>query len=305
MLDGANIAIRLGLYSALLPLFGLALFGFYGLAGSDRRGPAARMLRLGFVSFAVAASGLSVLGLVVTTAMMSGARLDGIAVADVSAMLVGMAAGQAWMARAAALTIVLAAALALPRWPNLMLIVTVVASGCALATLAWAGHGAADIGSLFALHVAADIVHLLAAGAWLGGISGLCAMVFCRQPNIRLAHRALVRFAAVGTTSVAALCLSGILNSWILIGFDDLSPLWMTLYGRLLSTKLGLFAGMLVLAGTNRFRLTPALGAALGHDGESIAVNSLRLSLALEACAALAIIALVAWLGTLAPPAGS
>jgi putative copper resistance protein D len=63
--------------------------------------------------------------------------------------------------------------------------------------------------------------------------------------------------------------------------------------------KLLLFAAMLGLAALNRFHLTPALALA-GDQPPSFA--TLRLSLTIEAGAATAILALVAWLGTLEPP---
>src|SRR3546814_1623346 len=59
---------------------------------------------------------------------------------------------------------------------------------------------------------------------------------------------------------------------------------------------------MLVLAASNRFRLTPALEAVLAADQTRSATARLRRSLWLEAGAGIAILALVAWFGTLEPP---
>ena len=59
---------------------------------------------------------------------------------------------------------------------------------------------------------------------------------------------------------------------------------------------------MLWLAASHRFRLTPALGAALEQGDAASAAFTLRRSLVVETVLALAILALVAWLGTLAPP---
>ena len=66
-------------------------------------------------------------------------------------------------------------------------------------------------------------------------------------------------------------------------------------YGWLLGGTLLRFAGMLGLAALNRWRLTPALERG---DG---AIGALRLSLAVETGAAIAIMTLVALLGTLDP----
>jgi putative copper resistance protein D len=80
----------------------------------------------------------------------------------------------------------------------------------------------------------------------------------------------------------------------------------------LLLAKLALFGLMLALAAANRWRLTPALAAAVaGGDAEDIdtdpdaALAAMRRSLIIEALAALAILALVAWFGTLEPFVGA
>lgn len=304
MVDSYYIVIRLALYAALLPMFGLTLFGLYGLSSEDRGTTPAVPLGPALIGSAGIAFGLSAVGLLLSTAMMMGVAPRDVAAADIWASLTEMAAGSALLVRAAALAAVIAATLAWTRWPVAALIAAGCASGVALATLAWAGHGAADFGRLTMLHAAADIAHLLGAGAWLGGLLGLGMLLFRSRVRQDITYRALTRFAGFGTASVATLVLSGIINSWVLIGFDDLSRVWTTAYGRLLAIKLVLFAGMLVLAAVNRFRLAPALGAALRSCGAPVVVRRLRVSLASESGLAIGILALVAWLGTLAPPAG-
>ncbi len=117
-------------------------------------------------------------------------------------------------------------------------------------------------------------------------------------------HDALARFSGLGSLIVAAIVVSGLVNSWFLVGPTRLEGLWMTFYGRLLLVKLALFAGMLGLAAVNRFRLTPALGGALGHSVDPAgAIKALRASVGLELTAGITVLAAVAWLGTLAPPA--
>ena len=103
---------------------------------------------------------------------------------------------------------------------------------------------------------------------------------------------------------VAAIMASGAVNASLLVGPDRILALGASRYGVLLLVKLGLFALMLALAATNRFRLTPALVAAApggGPDAER-ALRVLRRSIAAETAAAIAIFALVAALGTLEPP---
>ena len=120
--------------------------------------------------------------------------------------------------------------------------------------------------------------------------------------HIAVAVRALQRFAVVGTIVVGLLIATGLVNSLMLVGLANLPTLPSTVYGRLLIAKLVLFLGMLLLAASNRLRLTPALARARSAGSTQHAVTSLRRSVMLEVSAALLILALVAWLGTLAPP---
>lgn len=75
-----------------------------------------------------------------------------------------------------------------------------------------------------------------------------------------------------------------------------------TRYGQLLVAKLILFGFMVALAAANRFRLTPAFDQAIQSGDASSALRLLRRSLSIEGSAALLILGLVAWLGTLEPP---
>ena len=76
------------------------------------------------------------------------------------------------------------------------------------------------------------------------------------------------------------------------------------LYGQLLVAKLVLFGLMLALAASNRFRLTPALGSAVETGQPSVAaMSALRRSLLVETGLGLALIGVVAVMGTLPPPA--
>jgi putative copper resistance protein D len=96
---------------------------------------------------------------------------------------------------------------------------------------------------------------------------------------------------------------TGIANGLILFGIPAPGEFIATRYGQLLLVKLVLFALMLSLAAINRWRLAPAIGSA-GEGGQLVpALRNLRRSLLVEGAAALAVLALVAWLGTMQPPA--
>lgn len=62
---------------------------------------------------------------------------------------------------------------------------------------------------------------------------------------------------------------------------------------------------MLGLAALNCFRLIPAFGLSIDDANQCGALGALRKSLALKTACATVILALVAWLGTLAPPASA
>ena len=145
-----------------------------------------------------------------------------------------------------------------------------------------------------------DLVHLLAAGAWLGALFGLGAMLWSGNEPAKI-HGTLHKFALIGTIIVAAIVGSGLVNGFYVVGWSNVGSLPLTLYGQLLLVKLGLFVAMLCFAAINRFRLTPTLGSAQDQKADS-ARRALKQSLLLEAGAAMAILGLVAWLGTLAPP---
>ena len=301
------IAVRFGLYVALMLSFGLASFGLYALRGGERQsGAALRFGRL-LTWSAVAAGLLSVLGLGTLAASMAGVSLLALDRQTVDTVLQGTAVGAAWKVRGVAILIAAVLPFAGGRYPRLTLIAVVLSAGTAIATLAWTGHGVMDEGAMGWAHLVADIAHLLAAGIWLGALAALLLLAFRQsvrvdRGDLDLLHRVLEDFSTVGTLVVATIVLSGIFNSWMLVGLNHLTQLPSSLYGQLLIAKLALFAGMVLLATLNRFHLTPAFAIAIENDDHSRANAMLRRSLMFETGSALTILGLVAWLGTLEPP---
>ena len=307
MIDTPMILLRFALYADLAIVFGVPFFGLYALRGPERR---RLMPPLWPWGSAVALLGgiLSALGIAMLAASMAGVALPEIDRASIDAVLWQTSIGAAALVRIGAL---IAAAILAPlvgRQTQLTLGAIALCGAVALGSLAWTGHGAMDEGARGWVHLVADIAHLVAAGAWIGAILGLTLLLFRPRDrfdaaHLRLSHRALGGFAITGTILVALLVLTGIVNSWILIGPDRVSALPSSLYGQLLIAKLILFAAMLALAAANRFRLTPRLAARLGAHDSGTAVGALRRSLLLEAGCGIAILAIVAWLGMVEPPA--
>jgi copper resistance protein D len=307
--DQLNIGIRFALYADLMLLFGLPLFGLYALKGAERLHDAVLPFRYITVWLSLAGIALSLLGIIAMTASMAGVQLLEVDSASVSMMIFETPMGKAWGVRVLTLISTLMVAFSMRGAKGLPTLVFVaLGSGAALASLAWTGHGAASEGSVGTAQLIADIGHLLGGGAWLGALAALTVILF-RSPGVltedysSLTHRLLKGFSMAGTVIVTLVLGSGLVNSWILVGPQNVLTLHLTLYGQLLIAKLLLFGVMLALAAANRFRLTPAYNRALHNDGTSGAIAKLRKSLALEFSIALIILGLVAWLGTLEPPA--
>jgi putative copper resistance protein D len=305
--DWPLIAVRFALYVTLSGLFGLSAFSLYGLKAGERTG--AITLRPWLVGSGLLGLLLSAIALALLAAAMAGAPPWPIDREAIGMLLTGSATGAAWETRMVALVVAsIVALIAAGRAATLGMVA--LAAGIALATLAWTGHGAMDEGATGWVHLLADILHLLAAGAWIGALLGLTLLV-TRAPgqvdatHLRLTHRALHGFGLVGTIVVGTIVVTGLVNGWLLVGAGNLVNLPSTRYGELLLVKLALFGAMLGLASLNRFRLTPAFERSIAAADHRGALGTLRRSLAVEATCAITILALVAWLGTLEPPASA
>lgn len=141
----------------------------------------------------------------------------------------------------------------------------VVAAGIA-ATWALSEHASTGIQPGLAMPV--DVIHLLAAATWLGGLTALLVALY-RTPYIEAA--AVRRFSRTAFVSVVVLAASGLYQSWRQVG--SWSALGGTSYGQLLLVKVGLVAVLVGIAYFSRRwtgRLaTTAPAAAPETDAES------------------------------------
>ncbi len=172
----------------------------------------------------------------------------------------------------------------------------------ALGSLAWSGHGAGDDTRAGAVHLLVDLIHLWAAGAWIGALVALTCMLTTASSaeRRRSLHGGLQTFSGIGTIVVLLILTTGLVNSFYLVGLGRWPMLFTTLYGRLLLLKVLLFVVMLALAGGNRFCLTPALGRVL-EDDQATDLRMLRASVIAETVFGFAVLAIVAVLGVLTP----
>jgi putative copper resistance protein D len=299
------IVVRFALYADLMVLAGMAAFSFYALSPEERTSGILPLIRPAVV-LALIGLALSGFGMIALVASMTGSSVWA-ADSEVLREIIGETAiGAAWTVRMVAMAIAVLSAYALDRHPSAARFALLASTSLAIATLVWTGHAGATEGWPGITHRLSDIIHMLAAAVWIGGIAAFLWILF--RPvtarsggHLAVAHRALDRFSRIGALSVGLIVATGIINCLAVVGFPHFTRLPLTAYGRLLIIKLLLFAAMVALAALNRWRLTPSLGVAIRNDDPALAVISLRRSLLAEGSAALAILALVAWLGTLEP----
>ena len=289
MLELAVIVARLLQYAGATVLFGSSLFFVYAA-------PAVWPKWL-LAGAAVLLALASLLAIGAQASLFAGSPAAGLTGEALGAVISSMDLGKAAVVRAIAAALALVVLLA----PDGRLTRSTVVGLAAVAgaSLAWMGHGAAGESCV---QLAGDVIHALTAAAWLGALVGFVVLLR-RQTEPSLLHAALRRFSQIGIPLVAVLVLTGLANSWYLVGVDRIAGLATAPYGQVLLVKLALFAGMLVLAARNRNRHTPALETDLAAPSPSPAtIGSLRRSIVGEAALGLGVLGAVAWLGTLAPP---
>lgn len=283
MTEGALIGARFALMIDLALLMGLPLFWWaMGMAGRKSL----------LVVLALGGMALSALWLLASAAAMTGTPITSPDWASAQILLTMTPIGPVLAVRGVALLLALAC-LILPQGLRVALIPAAVA----IATLAWTGHAGATEDLAGTLHRAADVAHIWAAAGWIGALAVLLHAVVTLRHDVQRVAAMLSGFALMGTLIVATLIISGAINLLMIVGLADLPALVGSRYGLLLGAKLALFALMLGLAAVNRWRLTPLLERCETQR----AIVHLRLSLGIETGAAVAIIGLVAWLGTLDP----
>ncbi|KTT28328.1 hypothetical protein NS201_21010 [Pseudomonas oryzihabitans] len=306
MADPWSIALRGGLYAVLMALFGLALFGLYGLDRPARRSGVVLPFTPLLATCAGLALPLSALALLQLAFVLSGASDWAEAWPQLPLVATQTDAGLASLVRLAALLGVLFACLAHRRAPSASLLGIAVLGATALATLAWAGHGVMDDAPRHLWHLGATLVHLWVSAGWFGALLAFAWLLVLQPPTSGAATRPLLRalagFGTAGAVLVTLAAATGLTKYLFIVG-PRLAPLLESRYGTLLLGKLGLFLAMLGLAALNRWWLTPTLKAALDSRAPAGAIRRLRLSIGLELAAAMVILALVAWLGTLDPDA--
>lgn len=214
--------------------------------------------------------------------------------------------GRDWLARfvlACALAATLPALLSPQNHKTPWLEATAAVLAAAFAgTLAWSGHAAGGLGGEAIIHPAADVLHLIAAAAWVGALLPLIVLFGAAgadDASLAIARTATARFSILGIVSVGTLLVTGIVNTFYLAG--SVAALRGTDYGRLLLIKIALFLAMVAIAAVNRFRLTPQLVQQASIAASRDALRQLRCNASIEVLAGAIVIVIVAALGTMPP----
>lgn len=301
MLEAAVVGLRWLQYGGAVILLGAPLFLLYSFRDADGLNSGWARPALALAAFVVTLGSLA--ALVAQTAVMAGSLGEAVKPASLSFMVTNTALGMAMAVRAVVAFIGLVSLVVLKPTRSLWRL-TAAAGLIVAASFAWTGHGAATEGPGGLVHLVADIVHAMAAALWLGALAALTMLLLRRAaPDDVAIHRALQGFASVGTLAVALLVLTGLVNSWFLVGPARIADVGGGPYGQLLIGKLFLFGLMLALAAGNRFRLTPRLGSVLeGREDPRPALRRLRCSVVAETLVGAVLLAAVAVMGTLPPP---
>ena len=201
--------------------------------------------------------------------------------------------GRAWAAQ-----LVLAALLLVTLLARAPAVVVLLPAAACLAAQAWIGHAADGTG---AARLASMAVHLLAAGAWLGGLVPLGLTLRAAQASgtddvLAVAALALRRFSRMGYAAVGLILLSGVANTWFVVSSVRV---FAPAYASVLALKLVLAAGLVSLALANRTVLLPRVDG----DGERdpAALEALGRNVLLEQALGLLVVLAAGLLGSLPP----
>jgi putative copper resistance protein D len=276
------------LASAML-LFGGALFPFY--AGASARPVSPRTMGALAVALCLAVALAAALKIVDLT----GDPASLLDASELKGFFLETSFGDIWLLRLALSLAVVAVALGFRRArPALIFLL----SGLILLSNAGAGHARAIVGTPYALTAMAwEGLHLLAAGAWIGGLWPLLVSIG-RASAATGGAQVLRSFSLPGQCMVALLLLGGFATLGVLMGAWQVSvqALSASPYGRTLIVKHSLIAVMVVVAGVNRFILLPRL------ETGNASMSDMRRTIGLECALAALVIAAAITLSQSPPP---
>lgn len=282
---------------SLLVLFGSALFAIYGVPRPQRH--ASCNPALGNIDRWLAAMALAAGVSWVMLAMLDMTEAIGglFSAASWHAFFLETGFGRIWLLRLAGLGALLLYVWRGPQRQRHDHAAVAGLSAGLLATLAWLGHAVSADGAEAFAGIFAYGCHVLAAGAWLGGLLPVSlALAKARAGGDRQSLRAsLEGFSRMGLAAVALLLASGLVSAGLnTAGFADLGG---TTYSWVLACKIALFAVLLAMAAVNRWVFLRRLG----RQADAGPIVALSRSVLLEQLIGIAIVALAAGLSSLSP----
>ncbi|HTY96639.1 MAG TPA: CopD family protein [Solirubrobacteraceae bacterium] len=172
-------------------------------------------------------------------------------------------------------------------------LLAVLGLGCAYLAITPALAGHASIQSPTGLFFPSDVIHVLAASVWVGGIACLLLALPAATRRLegpertRLLFGTLRRFSPLALASVIAIAVTGAVQAYIDV--RSLHGLLHTTYGLLILAKTALLGALVVIGWMNRERLIPALRRIAAAGGEPrqagvLARRTLRGELLLMMC---------------------
>jgi copper transport protein len=279
-------------YAALLLIVGAIVFRLLAWPRGGAPGWPGRLLG------GAAAVGLlsAIAGIALQGMLAAGVSLDHAFDSQVLRGSVETRVGGAWLLRSAAWLVVFAALVLFPRGRSRELAGVAVPVAVIVGSLPYAGH--ADTQSPQEVLVPADIVHVLAAGAWLGGLVLLLVAFWPRRAGAVAggAAEATARFSRLALPAIVALVAAGAVQAWFHLG--SVGAFFDTTYGWALVAKIALLGVVVVLAYGNRRRV-----ARLGDGGSPRVAAALRRSMRSEVALAVLVLGATATLVRAAPPA--
>ncbi|MGK7246105.1 copper homeostasis membrane protein CopD [Buttiauxella agrestis] len=201
--------------------------------------------------------------------------------------VLGTRFGSVWLWQILLGVVTVAVLLLKPRTLQSMLLILAAAQ---LILLAGVGHAAMREGFVGGLQRLNHAVHLLSAGWWAGGLLPLLmCMRMAKKPRWRgAAITAMMRFSRYGHLAVAAVLLSGVVNSLMILGWS--LPLDSD-YVRFLLMKVVFVAVMVIIALYNRYFLVPRFNRAQAATKQFIQLTWLEVILSVAVILAVSIFA--------------
>jgi putative copper export protein len=281
--------IRWAGFVALAALMGSLVLDIFVLPRAPALEPARRRL----ARWRNAAAGTLLIttgGELVIRAMTMAQGGVGSALPAIPAVLAHTHFGAIWMGRGIALGVLL---LSLRRSaPRLGLVSLLAVAGSTAIT----GH-AGNWGDLSPTAFA-DWIHVVAGGAWTGGLLALTPLLsgeargWPREALISVCRR----FSRLAAWCLASVVGTGVWNAWVQL--PDISALWTSGYGRTLAAKVALVAALVAYGAANRYLVLPRLRKEEGPGPG----RRLRRYVAREALLALGVFAVTAALTESIPP---